>query len=154
VDIATDMTCSVGVIMRWVLAALVVKMMVSVVAGQGILYPTESESRAVHSLDGIWNFRLANESDSDVGHREGWYKQELRKVSILFYYSSSLSHFLFACMCECVHVRACTECAGYFFSLFLSFSIFPSFFSLSVFLFVLYFIFSSFFFASFKSLKM
>ena len=32
-------------------------------------------------LDGIWNFRPANESDPDVGHREGWYKQELRKVS-------------------------------------------------------------------------
>jgi hypothetical protein len=50
--------------------------------GMGILYPIESESRTVYYLDGIWNFRPANESDPDVGHREGWYKQELSKVSI------------------------------------------------------------------------
>lgn len=50
------------------------------VTGKGILYPTDSEARTVYYLDGIWNFRPANESDPDVGHREGWYKQELRKT--------------------------------------------------------------------------
>jgi hypothetical protein len=79
---------------QWLSAALVTKLMASLVAGGGMLYPRESESRIIHSLDGIWAFRLANESDSSVGHREGWYKQELRKVSVLLcLYSPHLLYF-------------------------------------------------------------
>jgi hypothetical protein len=74
-------------------------LMASLVAGDGILCPTESESRIIHSLDGIWEFRLANESDSSVGHREGWYKQELKKVSALLL----LFPFpFFICLCTCI----------------------------------------------------
>lgn len=65
---------------QWLSVALVTTLMASLVAGEGILYPTESESRVVHSLDGVWAFRLANESDSSVGHRERWYEHELRKT--------------------------------------------------------------------------
>lgn len=63
----------------WVSLTLVMILMASPVTGKGVLYPTDSESRTVYYLDGIWNFRPANESDPDVGHREGWYKVELRK---------------------------------------------------------------------------
>jgi hypothetical protein len=65
----------------WTSLTLVMIWMACPVIGKGILYPTDSESRTVYYLDGIWNFRPANESDPDVGQREGWYKQELRKVS-------------------------------------------------------------------------
>jgi hypothetical protein len=62
-------------------AAIITMLTACLVAGEGILYPIETESRVVHPLDGVWEFRLANESDWSVGHREHWYKQELRKVS-------------------------------------------------------------------------
>ncbi|GFG37069.1 hypothetical protein Cfor_05748 [Coptotermes formosanus] len=65
---------------QWVSLTLVMILVASPVTGKGVLYPTDSESRTVYYLDGIWNFRPANESDPDVGHREGWYKQELRKT--------------------------------------------------------------------------
>jgi hypothetical protein len=78
--------------------ALVTILTTCLVNGEGILYPTESESRDIRSLDGIWAFRLANESDSSVGHREGWYKQELRKVSSpLLLFSNSILKYLCAC---------------------------------------------------------
>ncbi|PSN44368.1 Beta-glucuronidase [Blattella germanica] len=48
--------------------------------GAGILYPFESESRNTQFLDGIWNFRLASTVDSDVGHREQWYRQSLKET--------------------------------------------------------------------------
>jgi len=85
---------------QWVSLTLVMIWMASPVTGTGILYPTDSEARTVYYLDGIWNFRPANESDPDVGHREGWYKQELRKVSIGRCFSSfSDFKFLYACRC-------------------------------------------------------
>ncbi|KAJ4432164.1 hypothetical protein ANN_20780 [Periplaneta americana] len=54
--------------------ALIALLMVPLVNAEGILYPIESESRSVQLLDGIWNFRLCNKTDSFIGHREGWYK--------------------------------------------------------------------------------
>nr|CAD7258194.1 unnamed protein product [Timema shepardi] len=45
----------------------------------GILYPRESESREVHSLDGVWNFRLSPVNDTAKGFTDEWYSQELRK---------------------------------------------------------------------------
>jgi hypothetical protein len=84
--------------LQWLPVALVTMLKTSLVAGEGILYPTESESRVIRSLDGIWAFRLANESDSSVGHREGWYKQELRKVSVLLFV---FSNYIF------IHLGAC-----------------------------------------------
>jgi hypothetical protein len=87
---------------QWLSAVLVYMLMASLVAGDGMLYPTESESRVIHSLDGIWAFRIANQSDSSVGHREGWYKQELRKVSDLLFLFSLL---FFICLCTCIYVN-------------------------------------------------
>ncbi|XP_025410641.1 beta-glucuronidase isoform X1 [Sipha flava] len=44
----------------------------------GILYPRESESREVKSLDGMWNFRLSL-PDPLVGFKERWYMKDLSK---------------------------------------------------------------------------
>ncbi|PSN44365.1 hypothetical protein C0J52_10938 [Blattella germanica] len=49
-------------------------------SGAGSLYPFASESRSIHSLDGIWNFRLADALDPQIGHREGWYKKQLKET--------------------------------------------------------------------------
>lgn len=46
----------------------------------GGLYPRESVSREVKSLDGLWDFRLVPLHDQDKGFREEWFKQPLRKV--------------------------------------------------------------------------
>lgn len=53
----------------------------------GILYPIETESREVKSLDGIWNFRLAPRLDPDLGFRQQWYSQPLEKVGHVAQYS-------------------------------------------------------------------
>lgn len=45
----------------------------------GILYPRESETREVKSLDGIWNFRLSG-PDPLIGFKEKWYTKDLSKV--------------------------------------------------------------------------
>ncbi len=45
----------------------------------GILYPRESESREVKSLDGVWNFRLS--PDPYVGFKEKWFTKDLSRVS-------------------------------------------------------------------------
>lgn len=47
----------------------------------GILYPRESESREVKSLDGMWNFRLSL-PDPLIGFKERWYMKDLSKVFI------------------------------------------------------------------------
>lgn len=44
----------------------------------GILYPRESESREVKSLDGIWNFRRSE--DPLIGFREKWFTKDLSRV--------------------------------------------------------------------------
>ena len=49
-------------------------------AGNGILYPIDSESREVKSLDGIWNFRLAPRLNPDLGFNQQWFAQPLDKV--------------------------------------------------------------------------
>ncbi|XP_063225290.1 beta-glucuronidase isoform X2 [Bacillus rossius redtenbacheri] len=46
----------------------------------GGLYPRQSESRDVRSLDGVWDFRLSPESDPLLGFREHWYSQPLRQT--------------------------------------------------------------------------
>lgn len=47
----------------------------------GILYPRESETRQVVSLDGLWNFALPNTSNPFLGFEHHWYKKDLREVS-------------------------------------------------------------------------
>lgn len=39
-------------------------------ASEGLLYPVESETRQIRSLDGIWQFRL---DEQGVGEKEKWY---------------------------------------------------------------------------------
>ncbi|PSN44377.1 Beta-glucuronidase [Blattella germanica] len=46
----------------------------------GILYPQESESRDVRTLDGIWNFRLSPQSDHLTGFRERWFQKDLSQT--------------------------------------------------------------------------
>jgi len=48
----------------------------------GMLYPQESESRDVRSLDGVWNFRLSPETDPLTGFRERWFQKDLSQVSL------------------------------------------------------------------------
>lgn len=48
----------------------------------GLLYPRESESREIRSLDGLWDFVVSPEGDALRGYREGWYAlDDLSKVS-------------------------------------------------------------------------
>lgn len=48
---------------------------------EGILFPRESETRQVVLLDGIWNFVVANMSNSAVDFEYQWYEKRLKKVS-------------------------------------------------------------------------
>ncbi|KAJ4445543.1 hypothetical protein ANN_12223 [Periplaneta americana] len=45
----------------------------SVVHSSGILYPRESESRELVSLDGIWKFRISTAEDQEDGFRNKWF---------------------------------------------------------------------------------
>ncbi|XP_015597395.1 beta-glucuronidase isoform X2 [Cephus cinctus] len=46
----------------------------------GLLFPRESESREIKSLDGLWDFMVSPSEDTLKGHREAWYAQELSKA--------------------------------------------------------------------------
>lgn len=46
-----------------------------------LLYPRESETREIKSLDGLWNFVKSNDTTPTEGLREKWYLQDLSKVS-------------------------------------------------------------------------
>ncbi|EDW79771.1 uncharacterized protein Dwil_GK17842 [Drosophila willistoni] len=46
----------------------------------GLLYPRESETREVRSLDGIWRFLKSNASDPLRGVREKWFDKSLSKT--------------------------------------------------------------------------
>lgn len=47
----------------------------------GILYPRESESREVVSLDGIWKFRVSPTEAQDKGFAEKWFSTNFEEVS-------------------------------------------------------------------------
>ncbi|XP_037915442.1 beta-glucuronidase-like isoform X1 [Hermetia illucens] len=47
---------------------------------KGLLYPRESETREVRSLDGIWNFVKSEKYSVTQGIREHWYKNDLSRV--------------------------------------------------------------------------
>lgn len=47
---------------------------------RGLLYPRESESREVRTLDGIWRFLQSDVNDPMKGVRDGWFKADLDKV--------------------------------------------------------------------------
>ncbi|XP_023163340.2 beta-glucuronidase-like isoform X1 [Drosophila hydei] len=46
---------------------------------RGMLYPRESETREVRTLDGIWNFVRSDETNPTQGVRDGWFKDDLSK---------------------------------------------------------------------------
>ncbi|KAJ8922926.1 hypothetical protein NQ315_001469 [Exocentrus adspersus] len=48
----------------------------------GILYPRESETRQVVSLDGIWNFVVPNTSNPFIGFDFHWYKKDLKEQAV------------------------------------------------------------------------
>ncbi|KAJ8681399.1 hypothetical protein QAD02_017186 [Eretmocerus hayati] len=47
----------------------------------GLLYPRESESREIKSLDGFWDFAVPPSHDVLKGHREEWYASGLSKTA-------------------------------------------------------------------------
>jgi hypothetical protein len=47
----------------------------------GILYPRESESREVVSLDGIWKFVMSPTEDQEKGFRNRWFSTTFENVS-------------------------------------------------------------------------
>lgn len=51
------------------------------VSSEGLLYPTESETRDVRSLDGVWKFLKSDQFDKDEGIRDKWFKKDLREVA-------------------------------------------------------------------------
>ncbi|XP_011697202.1 PREDICTED: beta-glucuronidase isoform X1 [Wasmannia auropunctata] len=46
----------------------------------GLLYPRESESREIRSLDGLWDFVVSPEGDALRGYTERWFADDLSKV--------------------------------------------------------------------------
>lgn len=61
--------------------SLVLLALITYASTSGILYPRESESREVKSLDGMWNFKLSL-PDPLVGFKERWYMKDLSKVYV------------------------------------------------------------------------
>jgi hypothetical protein len=53
----------------------------------GILYPRESESRQVVSLDGLWNFVVPAANNPLQGFDEHWYKKYLKEVHFRYFLS-------------------------------------------------------------------
>lgn len=47
---------------------------------RGLLYPFESETREVRTLDGKWNFLKSNESDPTEGIKRQWFARSLQEV--------------------------------------------------------------------------
>lgn len=46
---------------------------------EGLMYPRESETREVRSLDGIWDFAKSDTNQPSQGLRDKWYMKELRE---------------------------------------------------------------------------
>lgn len=46
----------------------------------GLLYPRESETREVKSLDGMWNFLKSDTNNPTQGIREKWFNNSLSKI--------------------------------------------------------------------------
>lgn len=47
----------------------------------GILYPRETETRQLKTLDGLWDFVVQNVSTPFEGFNQKWYKTSLKTVS-------------------------------------------------------------------------
>ncbi|KAH8384742.1 hypothetical protein KR093_007346 [Drosophila rubida] len=64
-------------IIKFTLALIIVNK--DVKTSRGMLYPRESETREVRSLDGIWNFVCSDERNPTQGIRDKWYEDDLSK---------------------------------------------------------------------------
>lgn len=53
----------------------------------GALFPIESESREIKVLDGLWNFRIDDSTNRNLGFIQEWYSKALKKVSAIAIYS-------------------------------------------------------------------
>lgn len=62
------------------LALAALPLLRAAVSPGGMLFPRESESRDVRTLDGVWNFRLCPEEDPEQGSRERWFHQDLTQT--------------------------------------------------------------------------
>ena len=47
------------------------------------LYPRESETRQVKSLDGLWSFKLSPSDDQMIGFRDRWYTKRLQDCILM-----------------------------------------------------------------------
>lgn len=63
-----------------VLAIILTVRVETIYATDGLLFPRESETRELKSLNGIWNFVTSPESDPLIGFRQFWYKNSLKNV--------------------------------------------------------------------------
>ncbi|KAH8300075.1 hypothetical protein KR044_009524 [Drosophila immigrans] len=64
-------------ILNFTLALIIVNK--DVKTTRGMLYPRESETREVRSLDGIWNFVCSDEKNPTQGIRDKWFHDDLSK---------------------------------------------------------------------------
>lgn len=72
----------IGYLVHFVLGLMLVNTVLP--STVGLLYPRESETREVRSLDGIWNFLKSDEGNPTQGVRDKWYLDDLNKVKELY----------------------------------------------------------------------
>ncbi|CAH1109275.1 unnamed protein product [Psylliodes chrysocephalus] len=63
-----------------VIFAILLHPCVSEIHRGGILFPRNSETRQVVSLDGIWNFIAPNITNPFIGFQQHWYRKSLKEV--------------------------------------------------------------------------
>uniref|UniRef100_A0A0K8VYX4 Beta-glucuronidase n=1 Tax=Bactrocera latifrons TaxID=174628 RepID=A0A0K8VYX4_BACLA len=68
----------VGYLIHFAIALVIVNK--EVIPTRGMLYPRESETREVRSLDGLWNFVTSDEANPTQGVRDKWFNDDLSKV--------------------------------------------------------------------------
>ncbi|XP_050322534.1 beta-glucuronidase isoform X1 [Bactrocera neohumeralis] len=68
----------VGYLIHFAIALVIVNK--EVTPTHGMLYPRESETREVRSLDGLWNFVTSDEANPTQGVRDKWFNDDLSKV--------------------------------------------------------------------------
>lgn len=44
------------------------------------MYPRETITREIKSLDGVWIFKICKQDDQDIGFKNEWYKRSLEEV--------------------------------------------------------------------------
>lgn len=66
----------------------------------GYLYPYETESREIRSLDGLWDFKICPEDKVDLGFTDSWYSKNFEEVISIYHLSNlNFSHSqLAACL--------------------------------------------------------